>query len=149
MQSLNFLLGKYKCILTSSLGAGSVTLYETTTSILGGNYYQMSVEIPGKLNGYQTYGWNPVNHDYIGQYFDDGSTTGVATSPGWQDSKLNFAGQYVFVEASGGSSGMGTGADVPETDSWVIAGPGHHLDNVTYDLGGATGTASYDCTIIR
>jgi hypothetical protein len=151
MKSLNFLLGEYKCVVTPVSGTG-FTIYETGTKILGGNYYQFKFNIPGEISGYQTFGWNPVDQDYITQEFDDAAQSGSQTSPGWTDGKLNFLGTYVFVEDSGGSSGVGTGLDVTEQDSWVAAGPGHHFDYVSIIYPGTDQWVNieyYDCRIVR
>jgi hypothetical protein len=157
MQSLNFLLGKYKCIMTPDLDSGlesgtGFTIYETTTKILGGNYYRMKFEVPGGTRGYQTFGWNPVAQKFVMQEFDDQSQSGDATSAGWIDSKLGFLGTYVFVADSGGSSGVGLGIDLTELDSWEIAGPGHHFDHISVinpANGQWTHVEDYDCKIVK
>jgi hypothetical protein len=129
MAELNFLLGRYKCLSTP----GDLTTYESTSKILDGNYYQMVVKffIPGAgmFTAYWTLGWDSVDHNYIGQYFDNLGTTGTATSAGWQNGHLKFPGQYVKVVTPGGASGAGQGARQTAQDDFVSVGPGHYIDS--------------------
>jgi len=133
MAELDFLLGGYKCLTAPYPQYGRLTVYESTRKILDGNYYQMTITIPipgvGTISAYWTFGWDPVDLDYIAQYFDSLGTTGTSTSAGWQNGHLKFRGQYVNVVTPGGVSGVGKGERLAAQDDLTIAGPGHYIDS--------------------
>lgn len=149
MAALNFLLGEYKCLTTPAPGLGRVTIYETTHKILDGNYYQMLVKIPvpgGTVAGYWTLGWDPVDQNYIAQYFDNRDTTGTDTSAGWQDGHLKFSGPYVRVVTTGGVSGVAKGGQTTSQDDFVIVQPGHYIDYGSRTVNGQWISTGYaDC----
>jgi hypothetical protein len=132
MSQLNFLLGSFTCSTAPYPGFGKLPLYETTRKILNGNYYQQEDQVTfpgaGTFTAYWTLGWDPVDHNYTAQYFDNLGTTGTTTSAGWQAGHLTFAGQYVKVVTPGGVSGAGSGAKETAEDDFVIVGPGHYTD---------------------
>jgi hypothetical protein len=127
MAELNFLLGNYTCTI-----APGETDQETTRKIFDGNYYQQTVTLhiagEGTLETVWTLGWNPVNLNFVAQYFDNLGNSGTGTSPGWQDGHLKIKGTYVIVYAPGGASGIGVGLHETGYDDFQIIGPGHYTD---------------------
>lgn len=147
MAQLNFLLGSYTCLQTLF----GLKAQETTSKILDGNYYQMVVKAPipqlGTVIAYWTFGWDPIDHNFVAQYFDNTGTTGVATSPGWRDGHLKFIGQNIAVTKAAGVSGYGEGAKIESLDDLIITGSGKFTDTSRYLKDGTwiSGGASW-CT---
>jgi len=140
MAQLNFLLGSFRCLTPPVPGVGRLTMYETTSKILDGNYYQMIIKIPLSgtvaLGGYWIFGWDALDHNYTAQYFDNMGTMGTTTSPGWQNGHFKFTGQYIDVLKAGGVSGLGKGWHITSQDDLAITGPGRYSDSSTYVQGG-------------
>lgn len=136
MAELNFLLGNYKCLTAPVPGLGRLTMYESTSKILDGNYYQMIVKVNfpglGALNAYWTLGWDSVNHNYIAQYFDNTGTIGTTTSPGWQNGHFKLTGPYVAVSKPGGVKGIGQGMRITSQDDLAMTGPGRYSDSSSW-----------------
>jgi hypothetical protein len=129
MTEFNFLLGTFKCTVPDSEGLKDI---ETTRKIFNGEYYQQTATlyIPGEgtVAGIWTIGWDPVNHHFSAQYYDNVGNSGAGTSPGWQDGNLRILGNYVIVDISGGISGVGAGLHETGEDDFQVVGPGHYTD---------------------
>lgn len=135
LTELDFLLGTFTCLTDPAPGAAQHTSTWTTSKILDGNYYQMSIRAPlpgqGTALASWTFGWDSVDLAYIAGYFDNTGTTGTATSAGWQDGHLKFPGGYVYVVTPGGVSGIGKGLHITSQDDFTIIGPGHFHDTTS------------------
>ena len=153
MAKLDFLLGRYKCVTTPASGGGSITVYETTRKILDGNYYQQvsTFDIPGLggFTAYWTIGWNPVDLNYIAEYFDNLGITGTSTSAGFKQGAIDFSGPYVDVLTPGGVSGVGKGMHITGKDIFTPNGPGHYTDSSNFLQNGKWALSSTaDCRLI-
>ena len=150
LAALNFLLGTYTCSAVSSPGAAPVTTTWTTTKVLDGNYYQMSIKAPLPRGGTAwaswTFGWDAVDLNYIAGYFDSTGAFGAASSHGWQNGQFKFPGNYTYVITPGGTAGVGKGVHLSSQDDFRILGPGHFTDSLTALLDGQwTPKGSDDC----
>lgn len=145
LKELNFLLGRYKCSTTP----GGYTIYLTTSKILGGNYDRTNVTVvttQGTVYGEWIFGWDSVHLQFTSYYFDDTGATGNASSLGWQNGQFNFTGTYVLVSVLGGTSGIGQGFNIQAADDFVIAGPGHVIDERSAVINGEwVNAGEYDC----
>jgi hypothetical protein len=152
LTALNFLLGTYNCAAVSAPGAKPVNATWTTTKILDSNYYQMTIKAPlpggGTALANWTFGWDSIDFNYFGGYFDSTGAFGVATSTGWHDGHFKFPGNYTYVDVSGGASGVGEGMHLTTQDDFTIVGPGHFTDTITVFLNGQwTPKGSDDCRL--
>jgi hypothetical protein len=135
LTQLDFLLGTFTCITDPVPGTAQRTSTWSTSKILDGNYYQMSIRAPlpgqGTALALWTFGWDSVDLAFVAGYFDNTGTTGTATSAGWQDGHLKFPGGYVYVVTPGGVSGIGKGLHITSQDDLTIVGPGHFHDTTS------------------
>lgn len=102
LSQLDFLRGSVECVGKPHVPEGHeepdpIVLLTTTSPTLAGHYLQMDVVWPGTLAGRWTFGWNPVDNEFITYYIADSGSHGTATSPGWEDGKLVFTGSYTIA----------------------------------------------------
>ena len=99
MHDLEFLLGSFRCEWTIVMDTPPRTgvVMWSAERILGGHYVQQvqRMDGPPRLNGHWVFGWNQVQNNFNGYYYDDWGNQGYTTSPGWEeDLRLKFTGEY-------------------------------------------------------
>ncbi|MFI0487630.1 DUF1579 family protein [Actinomadura sp. 9N215] len=99
VRGLDFTLGTFDC---TQPGQTKLEVTMAAKRGLGGHYYYsdvtqyMAAPYPN-VYGKGVYGWNPVDGTFIMQYHDNWGSSGTASSPGWQDGHLRFAGNLLQV----------------------------------------------------
>lgn len=105
MSQLDFLLGNWKCVVTTQ-GHGQPTMTNTTylsaRSILGGHWLEVrSLQLPSTSNpqrvvARQVYGWDPAAQQFTTYYFDDADGQGTGSAPQVTTGHAVFTGTYLF-----------------------------------------------------
>jgi len=136
MHQLDFLLGSWKCVVTTAYPGLPVTVVNQSarfTPVLDGRWYQVDVHqppsdsAPDGLDYRWVFGWNPVTSSFTGYYYDDHSGQGSSSSPGSSNGHIVFTGTYY----SGGN-------DFADRDDFSPVDRNHFVDHFSIGADAST-----------
>jgi hypothetical protein len=97
MRDLDFLLGDFRgeyFDFTSQAPTSGVSSWQTRATH-SGHIYELTLSVPvPKLNSRWIFGWHEPDACFYEIYHDDWGNHGRATSPGWQQGRLKFTGEF-------------------------------------------------------
>jgi hypothetical protein len=137
MEQLDWLLGEYRGVTTPVPDEGAMRVVLQGRRILDGNFVEVKMIIPsntatGTVVGYWDFGWDSVNGQYVAQYADNLGSFGTVYSPGWEDGRFAFTGNYLRVIIAGGESGESQGEWITSTDAFSFNEAGQLVDDITF-----------------